>query len=437
MARLTGCGGRLLRAETRVFTERRVGLYTSAIAAAYIFSTAWLVRHGLSVSTDGVNCTDFTWIWLSAKLAASGGFAQVYDYAAFAAARDALIGSPGCVIEHFDYPPTLLLLTYPLGLLPYLPAFVAWIAATLLVYLAAIYAIIPRRAALVAALTPLPVLLNVLLGHNGFLTAGLVGLALAMIERRPVLAGICLGLLTYKPQFGILFPLALLVARDWRVLASAAAAGAAFGLAAALVFGDQAWPAFIGVMGDRAAALNSDPALNLPLVSILGFLRAGGVNADAAWTAQLAVTAIAALVVAAIWAGRRFGGIVAPYEPKAAVLAVGTVLAAPHAIGYDLCILSIAAAFLVKDGLRRGFMPGERTVMLLCWAGLILPIGPIPAIVCVVLLALALARLARFARLGGRHHRIEIEDHRLGAAVVQVALGETRGAEQLAQAGID
>jgi hypothetical protein len=279
------------------------------------------------------------------------------------------------------------LFTYPLGLMPYATAFAVWIPATLLLYLAAVYAIIPRRAAVVAAVTSVPVLLNVLLGHNGFLTAGLIGLTLALMERRPWLSGIFLGLLTYKPQFGILFPFALLASRDWRVILGAAATSVLFGLAAAVDFGFEAWPAFIGALVERASSLNEDPALNLPLVSALGFLRAHGVNAHTAWTLQLAVTAIVAVAVSALWA-RPFS-----YPLKAATLAIGSILAAPHAIGYDLCILSIAAAFLVKDGSSRGYLPGERMIMLMCWVGLILPIGPVPTIICVILLTLAARRV--------------------------------------------
>ena len=47
---------------------------------------------------------------------------------------------------------------------------------------------------------------NVTAGQNGFLTAALIGGTLGLLERRPALAGVCLGLLTYKPQFGLLFP---------------------------------------------------------------------------------------------------------------------------------------------------------------------------------------------------------------------------------------
>ena len=47
---------------------------------------------------------------------------------------------------------------------------------------------------------------NVTAGQNGFLTAALIGGTLGLMERRTALAGVCLGLLTYKPQFGLLFP---------------------------------------------------------------------------------------------------------------------------------------------------------------------------------------------------------------------------------------
>jgi hypothetical protein len=41
------------------------------------------------------------------------------------------------------------------------------------------------------------VLTNTLVGQNGFLTASLVGGMLVLLPTRPILAGICLGLLSY------------------------------------------------------------------------------------------------------------------------------------------------------------------------------------------------------------------------------------------------
>jgi hypothetical protein len=211
-------------------------------------------------------------------------------------------------------------------------------------------------------------------------------LALAFVERRPWLSGILLGLLTYKPQFGILFPLVLLASRNWRALLSATAASVMFGATAAIAFGYQVWPSFIGALIERASSLNQDQGLNVPLASVFGFLRSAGVSADISWTVQLAVTAIVAVTVCSLWARP------IAHSLKAAALCAGSLIASPHAISYDLCVLSIAVAFLVKDGMSRGFLPGERVVMLICWAGLILMMGPIPAIICVALLALVVRR---------------------------------------------
>jgi hypothetical protein len=365
------------------------------------FLSSWVVVYALIVGLNFIasyhvlngpkdllgqsDCVDFTWIWMSSKFATSGLLAQAYDYSTFSAAREAIAGSPTCVIEHLDYPPTLFLFTYSLGLMPYPLAFAVWTASTILIYLKAIYAIIPRWAAVIAALTPYPVLINILLGHNGFLTAGLLGLSLSLMERQPTLAGIFLGLLSYKPQFGILFPIVLLASRNWRGFFSATSATLAFALVAAVVFGYQVWPEFIAALAERAESLSQQQATNWPLVSILGVFQFGGVSAKSAWTLQLIVTVTTALVLWSVWSRP------IPYSLKAAGLAIGSVLAAPHAMQYDLCILSIAVAFLVKEALAGGFLPGERVVMLICWMGLFL-MGLYPFIVSVVLLGLVIRR---------------------------------------------
>jgi alpha-1,2-mannosyltransferase len=49
-------------------------------------------------------------------------------------------------------------------------------------------------------------LVNLTYGQNGFLTASLLGGALAMLRRWPLLAGILFDLLSYKPQFGLMIP---------------------------------------------------------------------------------------------------------------------------------------------------------------------------------------------------------------------------------------
>jgi len=41
------------------------------------------------------------------------------------------------------------------------------------------------------------------------------GASLLLLERRPVLAGCFIGLLSFKPQCGLLLPVALLASSQW------------------------------------------------------------------------------------------------------------------------------------------------------------------------------------------------------------------------------
>src|SRR5260370_7037842 len=61
---------------------------------------------------------------------------------------------------------------------------------------------------------------------------------------RSVLSGICLGLLSYKPQYGLLFPLVLIAASQWTVFFTAGAVAVAMALASWLAFGTESWQAF-------------------------------------------------------------------------------------------------------------------------------------------------------------------------------------------------
>ena len=86
---------------------------------------------------------------------------------------------------------------------------------------------------------------NTLVGQNGFLTAALIGGTLYLMPVRPVLAGICLGLLSYKPQYGLLFPLVLIAAAQWRVFISAGVTTVALAFVSWLAFGTESWQAFV------------------------------------------------------------------------------------------------------------------------------------------------------------------------------------------------
>jgi hypothetical protein len=394
------CRGRrsrpFLEIEDGIFTERRIRFYGLGVAVAYALSLAWRLVHGQWVILpDGrLRCIDFGWMWLSGKFAVSGEVAKIFDYSTFSAAQLALFGDNNCpFITPYVYPPTYLFGTYFLGFMPYLTAFAAWILATLFLYGTAVYTIIPRRAAVIAAMCPFCVAVNADFGHNAFITAALVGFSLASLERRPWLSGIFLGLLSYKPHIGVLFPLALLASRNWRALASAAMASMVLAIAAALASGSEGWASFLHTLLDRQSTLSPDPAVPLALHSVFGLLRWVEASASVSWAGHLFVGAIVAGTVCSVWAKR------IPFSLKAAVLCIGSAMISPYILFYDLCVLSIAVAFLVRDGLARGFLPGERTAILICFAALFLVQVPIGPVVCVTLFFLAARRIVVYRRL--------------------------------------
>jgi hypothetical protein len=205
------------------------------------------------------------------------------------------------------------------------------------------------------------------------------------MERRPLLAGFLLGLLSYKPQIGIVFPLVLAVGGQWRVFSAAAIT--ALGLAAAswLIFGSEAWHGFgANLAMTRELVLGSGLAGFQKLQSIFGVRWYGG-DETLAWIAQGAMAAACTIAVLLLWRRQL------AYEIKAAALATAALLATPYLYVYDLAALAVPMAFLIRLGLRGGFQPGEAAGLALV-AGLVLvfPVVSIPSGFCALLLVACL-----------------------------------------------
>jgi arabinofuranan 3-O-arabinosyltransferase len=238
--------------------------------------------------------------------------------------------------------------------LPYLAAAIAWPVATLAAYAATLGGILRSRAGIFVALGFPAALWNVTAGQNGFLTAALIGGTLSLLQRRPAIAGVCLGLLTYKPQFGLLFPLVLLADRRWLTLGVAAAVAIALAALSWLVFGAASWQAFFeGLPQTSRVVLGEGGADWARLQSLFGFVRAHGGSETLAWSVQAAGTLALAVGLICFWRSR------APFELKAAALAAAALLATPYLYIYDLVVLAVAVAFLLRDASARGLSAAD------------------------------------------------------------------------------
>jgi Glycosyltransferase family 87 len=135
------------------------------------------------------------------------------------------------------------------------------------------------------------VLVNIGHGQNGFLTAALLGAALVQLDRRPFIAGNLFGLLAYKPQFGLMIPLALAASGRWRSFAAAATTVAVLAVATTIAFGPHVWQAFLdSTRFTRLVALEQGDTGWYKIQSIFAWARMWGVPIPLAYALQGAVT---------------------------------------------------------------------------------------------------------------------------------------------------
>ena len=336
--------------------KRRISLagLTLALGFAIVLVGAWFGGNWLIDDYRRPIANDFVDVWAAGHLALDGNAASAYDWQLHKAAEVAAVGHDFDNYYGWHYPPTFFFIAAPLALFPYTVAAVAWLGATLAAYVAAIWRIMESRAGVLVALGSPAVLWNASAGQNGYFTAALMGGGLGLMQRQPWLAGVCFGLLSYKPHLGPLIPIALIAGARWRTFVSAALVTVAIAALSYFVFGDESWQAFFDwipttshvVFGQGAAGFSR-------LQSLFGLMRALGGPEDLAWQAQGTCAAVLVIAVAWLWFSRT------AFELKAAGLSCAALLATPYLYIYDFVALTIPAAFLLRFGLARGFLASE------------------------------------------------------------------------------
>jgi arabinofuranan 3-O-arabinosyltransferase len=204
------------RPSHNIFSAWRLQAYGFAIAGIYATFFVSIYRAGVwIVNSDGLPIyTDFACAWAATMQALHGDASLLYDPTQFVKVQVALVAPADYYYPNWPYPPTFFLFLAPFTLLGYLCGFIGWDLLTLLGFIAVIYLIVRRLPAIAVALASPFRAWNFLAAHNGFLTASLLGASPLTLERQPVLAGVLFGCLGYKPQFGILFPIAIAAAKN-------------------------------------------------------------------------------------------------------------------------------------------------------------------------------------------------------------------------------
>lgn len=339
---------RLVKALAPVERWLAVTALAAAIYGWLVFATTFTHPGAIGLNYNAVGA-DWLVYYGAVQSYFDGDLARIFDGDHFTAFLNQHYGfwlSEDLEFRPWVYPPSYLMLLLPFGLLGPLASLAVFQVTTAAALAAA--TIIgssgdnrsARAIALCALLCP-AASINALCGQNAFLSAAILVAGFRLLEKQTLLAGAVLGLMTIKPQFAILLPIALAAGRQWRALFAAAATALILIIVSALTFGVDAWTTWL-----RATMIN--------LVSADGkWTEAGRMWGDSVWTCAISLGASRSVATLLQWAF--FLGAVAAVAAafryqmacRLSVLLAATLLAAPYWSGYDSVLLTLAGLYWV------------------------------------------------------------------------------------------
>jgi alpha-1,2-mannosyltransferase len=295
------------------------------------------------------------------------------------------------------YGPQFSLLFIPLAGLPYGWAAAAWMLASALVYGICCWLVLRVCPHLQGDRTTVLILAAVFPGFF-YLVASGQNSALALIAfttaffcfraERPLLAGMALGLLAYKPQFGVMAAAVFVLTLEWRVIAGALITGAGQLAAGALYYGRAALDTYLkGLTQINHNAVALEPHLGR-MHSLRAFWWLLLPWPRVAFVLYAATALVVVVVTVWCWKSKT------PLQLRYAVFLLGSALVDPHLTDYDLVML-VPALLLIGDCILQSPESTERdAARLLTYAAYFLPLfGPLLKVAHVQLSVIAYAAL--------------------------------------------
>jgi hypothetical protein len=315
---------------------------------------------------------DFAAFFTGAVLVREGRGEDLYDFTAQKAVQDAFMGEDLAAWQPYINPPGLAIALAPVTRLGYPASFLVFTGGQFFLLLAALAYLrggTPRlsRSWLstatwnLLALCFLPVALTTFGGQNTTLSFSLfAGIFGALRRGKPMLAGLFLGVLTFKPQYTLLLGLVLLARRELRVVSVAAAIGLAhYGIAAAIC--GIRWPldflAALGTHGTLEMAHNAAWHISVP---------AAIYRLTPEWGGRPATVIVAAIVLSLLLrSGLRLSTGSKRFPAFFGMMVAGTLLASPHVQYYEAGLFLLPALFGLETLLDQGRIPSLRIRCLL------------------------------------------------------------------------
>ncbi len=353
-------------------TRERVMLLALGLVLGCVLSLIFLgvTAHGVKDYAGRPLGTDFSNVYTAGVAALQGDATAPFDEVRHLAMERHLFGQD-TLFYGWHYPPFFLFVAMVLAKFSYVPALILWQGGGLLLWLGAMALLLRKSAApqlardrlwLPVALGFTAVFVNLIHGQNGLLTTALFAAGLALLDERPILAGLLLGLLCYKPQFAVVIPLVLAATARWRCLGAAALTVLFLAIAVTAVFGWNVWHAFAGSMHfTRTVVLEQGNTGFHKMQSLFASVRLWGGPVALAYAAQTLLALALAIALLRLWRSS------AAAEDKKAALCLAALLMTPYCMDYDLMLLAPVVALGAARGTARGFSNYEILSLLFLW----------------------------------------------------------------------
>ena len=332
----------------RTRSELRIAGIAAAIGVVLglkFYVELWaLDGRGFSLVSERLPYWDFSNLWGGSVMALKGHVGDIFDIDAYRATLRSMF-SPHLPDQEWSYPPSILLLGLPLAAMPIFWAYLIWTCGTIaLLYLATRLLDTPAWQQLAFLASP-AIFVNATLGQNGALTASLLFAGLLLAPKRPIFAGVLLGILTIKPHLGVLVPFCLLASGNYRAILAASLTTICMVVASGLVFGFEVWPLFVENTRPLMTAIMEAPYpkhYHTHAMTAFALARSLGAGLRDAYVVQAAFSVTALLAVVWLWRPST----IVDHRTRTCLTAILTLIATPYGYTYDAIPLCIAAGWL-------------------------------------------------------------------------------------------
>ncbi|MEL7285443.1 MAG: glycosyltransferase family 87 protein [Pseudomonadota bacterium] len=306
--------------------------------------------------------TDYSAFWSAGRQALEGNAGDAYNLKKQDVYLDQAFSGPSTPLTAWLHPPVFYLIVTPFSLMPYLLSLACWVGCGFAAYLYMTRQLDQSLTALALALAYPAVWINVTHGQTGLYFAALFGGAMMCLSMRPRLAGVLIGLMVIKPQFGLLVPVALLAGGHYKTFASAAVTIAVMALFATIALGPAIWIDFLQATTiSRGNILEGGAVGWAKFQSPFAIVRLWGGSVSLAYAVHGLIFAVVAMAVFWAWSN--------PIDRRLqyAALLTGSCIATPYVFDYDLAILAPALAWTAQYAIDRGFLSYEKICLVLIW----------------------------------------------------------------------